>query len=167
VCSGYFRIVENLATFSFENFQFAGPQALDIRLTCAAKSKKGKIKKIGRLSVASLQRKHNPLRMIIFATVSPNSYVTLSLRNTTKWIDELWTRRIITAYDAGFQNLSMEVMQDCADEFEIFVWEHFVKKYGSKHEASIHVGDFVVSLRKHRDSSHRVRIFSGQDNLKK
>jgi len=54
----------------------------------------------------------------------------------------------------------MDPIAESGEYFGNFIWNHFVNKYGSSHEAGIHTGDFVTSLRKHRDTSHRVRIFS-------
>lgn len=115
-------------------------------------------KKKGRMEIRG---KSNPVRAII-NNASDHTSIELALRTTTRWIDEIWASRIISAHeeDPSFQNLSMDPLADCSDDFCKFIWSHFVTKYGIAQEASIHTGDFITSLRKHRDTSHRVRIFS-------
>ena len=100
-----------------------------------------------------------PFKKIVH-NVSNHTSIVLNLRTITRWVDELWAARIQAAHRDGMQNLSMDPVASCGDEFGVFIWNHFTSKYGTASEAGVHVGDFVTSLRHHRETSHRVRIFS-------
>ena len=82
----------------------------------------------------NLRGKPNPFRTIV-NNVSDHTSIELSMRNTSRWIDEVWASRIVTAHKDGLSNLSMGPLEDCSDDFGRFIWKHFVTKYGSGHEA--------------------------------
>jgi len=99
------------------------------------KTTKGEDKKKGRLN---LRGKPNPFRTIV-NNVSDHTSIELSMRTTTRWIDEVWASRVVTAHKDGLSNLSMDPLGDCSDEFGRFIWKHFVTKYGSGHEAGMNI----------------------------
>jgi hypothetical protein len=119
----------------------------------------GKTKKIQKKKGRVRAFGASPFRKIV-NNVSDHTSIVLTMRTTTRWVDELWAARIVTATKDGFEKLNMDPVLPCGDEFGDFIWNHFMKKYGSSHEASIHAGDMVTSLRVHRDTSPRIRIFS-------
>ena len=94
---------------------------------------KGENKKKGRMN---LRGKIDPFRTIV-NNVSSHTSIELSMRIATRWIDEVWASRIVTAHKEGFSNLSMDVLMDCSDDFGRFTWKHFVTKYGSAQEAGM------------------------------